>query len=93
MYSDSGIPGVYFVGVFLGATGLFIGLLTNIFWVFRVRNPGLSNAALVEELERMSLESLREYQALCPPKSREYEFAEAELQRRAKGESDPETRK
>jgi len=67
--------------IFLGLIGFWIGLLVD---AWKRRTPPLSDADLAAELRGMSLESLREYQALCSPKSREHQLAEAELNRRTR---------
>lgn len=74
------------LAVLLAPLGLFCGFLFNL---WQDRKVTLSDDALRAELQSMSMESLLEYKALCPPKSREYAFAVAELARRAKLSGEP----
>lgn len=77
----SGSFGLAVVGIMLAPVGIACGVLFN---GWKNRDAPLSDADLATELQSMSLESLMEYKELCPPDSREYILADAELARRGR---------
>lgn len=73
------------ITIFLAPIGTLLGFLIN---AFKGTNVALSNIELAAELKSMSTKSLLEYKALCSQNSRQYKFADMEINRRNESSKD-----